>query len=223
MSEPNETTPTVFVVDDDKQMRDSLLALLDALGFTARGFPSAAAFLRFYRPHMSGCLIVDVRMPLLDGISMYRQMLSEGKRLPAVFITAHADVTAAVDAMKSGAIEFLEKPFDQYTLVDRVNKAIDIDRAWRQRDAQFRAMDSLIESLSEREQETLQLLLAGEPNKVIAAKLLISERAVEMRRASIMRKLKVRSLAELLDLAISHRLLAQLSQTQLNAPTHWLQ
>ncbi|MBI3469688.1 MAG: response regulator transcription factor [Planctomycetes bacterium] len=202
--------PTVFVVDDDQQMRDSLVALLEVLDFRVQAFSGPAGFLRSYRPEMPGCLLLDVRMPRQSGIELSEQLLSEGKRLPVIFITAHADVTMAVAAMKTGAIEFLEKPFDRETLVDRLRKALELDAQWRRREAEFAQLRDRVAQLNDRQRETLELIRAGETNKAIAAKLLITERAVEMRRSSIMRKLQVRSLAELLDLTATHRVLDDL-------------
>jgi FixJ family two-component response regulator len=212
MTSAIQNTPTVFVVDDDGPMRESLQVLLEALGFTVRAFSSAASFHRYYRPHMPGCLVLDVWMPVQDGLELYKQLWQEGKRLPVIFITAHADVTMAVAAMKTGAIEFLEKPFDRQILQDRVGKALALDVQWRQREWEFAALEKRIMQLTSRERETLELLLAGESNKTMAAKLLLSERAVEMRRAGIMRKLRVRSVAELLDLTVTHRVLSELRQ-----------
>lgn len=203
-------SPTVFVVDDDPQMRQSLSALLEAMQFQVRAFPSAASFHRFYQPQMPGVLLLDVQMPVQNGLQLYETLLQEGKRLPVIFITAHADVTTAVAAIKTGAIEFLEKPFDRNSLVDLVRKALELDSQWRKREAEFAALKQQIEQLSERDRETLELLLAGESNKTMASKLFITERAVEMRRASIMRKLKVSTLAELLDLTITYRILSEL-------------
>ena len=110
----SELSPTVFVVDDDDEMRASLATLLDVLGFAVRTFSSASSFLRFYQAGMPGCLMLDIRMPRQTGLELYEQLLREGKRLPVIFITAHADVPTAVAAMKTGALEFLEKPFDRH-------------------------------------------------------------------------------------------------------------
>lgn len=211
MRPASETKPTVFVVDDDQQMRDSLVLLIETMGYTTRGFATAGAFHRCYRRDWPGCLVLDVRLPGKSGVELYEQLVREEKRLPVIFITAHADVTTAVAAMKTGAIEFLEKPFDHRTLLDRIERALGLDADWRRRQADFDALDSRIARLNDRDRETLQRILAGESNKVMAVRLDISERAVEMRRAVIMRKLNVSSLAELLDLAVTHRLLAALA------------
>jgi FixJ family two-component response regulator len=206
-------SPSVFVVDDDKQLLDSLVVLLEVLGFQVRAFSSPGSFSRFYRAEMPGCLVLDVRMPRQNGLELYEQLLEEGKRLPVIFITAHADVSMAVAAMKSGAIEFLEKPFDRATLLSRVQHALELDAQWRQRDGNLESLSTRIKQLSEREQETLLLIRAGESNKSMAAKLFITERAVEMRRSAIMKKLQVRSLAELFDLTITHDILQELRQS----------
>jgi len=203
--------PTVFVVDDDRPMRESLLALSSAMGLAALGFDSAGSFYNYYRPEMPGCLVLDIQMPGQSGLELYEQLIREGKRLPVIFITAHADVSTAVAAMKTGAIEFLEKPFERHSLRQLIEAAFARDAEWRRREAEFREIDERIARLTERDRETLELLLAGVPNKSMAAKLFISERAVEMRRAAIMRKLQVRSLAELLELAISHRILGDIA------------
>jgi FixJ family two-component response regulator len=201
----------VFVVDDDQPLCDSLVGLIGAMDFAARGFSSAANFHRFYRREMPGCLVLDVRMPVQGGLAMYEQLLHEGKRLPVIFITAHADVPSAVAAMKTGAVEFLEKPFEREPLRGHLQKGLALDADWRRREAEFNAIDRRIARLNSRDLDTLQLILAGASNKVMASRLFISERAVEMRRAAIMRKVEVRSLVELLELAITHRLVAEVA------------
>jgi FixJ family two-component response regulator len=216
MNPPDPSKPTVFVVDDDQQMRDSLCALLDALGFQFMSFGAPGSFHRFYRPNMPGCLLLDIRMPRQTGLELYETLLEENKRLPVIFITAHADVTTAVAAMKTGAIEFLEKPFDRATLLDRVEKALTLDAQWRAEEAHFADLAQRIARLNSRERETLELVQAGESNKSIATKLALTERAVEMRRSAIMRKMGVRSLAELVDLAVTHRILAELRQSAMS-------
>jgi FixJ family two-component response regulator len=212
MPDPAENKPSVFIVDDDKPLLDSLVALLEALGFQVRAFSTPGSFVRYYRREMPGCLVLDIRMPGQSGLELFQQLLGEGKRLPVIFITADADVTTAVSAMKTGAIEFLEKPFDRHIFIDRIRKALALDAEWRQRDAQIAALEERISRLSHREIETLQLIRAGESNKSMAAKLLLTERAVEMRRSAIMRKLEVNSVAELLNLAITHGVLTNLRQ-----------
>ncbi len=200
-------------------MLESLTTLLSAMKFTVRAFANAAEFHRFYDPSMSGCLVLDVRMPVQDGLELYEQLVREGNRIPVIFITAHADVSTAVAAMKTGAIEFLEKPFERELLLDRVQKALALDDEWRRHDAEYAELDERIRLLTPREQETLELLLCGASNKVMASKLQISERAVEMRRAAIMQKLQTRSVAELVESAITHRILGEIRQARSSA---WL-
>ena len=216
MTPPDLSKPTVFVVDDDQQLRDSLCALLEVLDFQAKAFSAPGAFHRFYRPQMPGCLLLDIRMPRQTGLELYETLLNEGKQLPVIFITAHADVSTAVTAMKTGAIEFLEKPFTRVTLVDRIRKALALDAEWRANEARFAELADRVARLTDRERETLFLIQAGESNKSMAAKLLLTERAVEMRRSAIMRKMQVRSVAELVDLTATHRILAELRQAAKN-------
>jgi FixJ family two-component response regulator len=212
--------PTVFVIDDDQQMRDSLVALLEVLGFNVQAFSAPGGFHRFYRREMPGCLLLDIRMPRQSGLELYEQLLQEGKRLPVIFITAHADVSTAVAAMKTGAIEFLEKPFDRETLVDRLHKAVALDAEWRRHDADFAALHERIMRLTSRERETLELIQAGETNKAIAVKSSLTERAVEMRRAAIMRKLQVRSVAEVIELSTTHRIIADIRRAAAERIAH---
>jgi FixJ family two-component response regulator len=180
------------------------------MGYEVLPFSTPGGFHRHYSAEMPGCLILDIRLPRQSGLELYEQLLQEGKRLPVIFITAHADVSTAVAAMKTGAVEFLEKPFDRETLLNRVQRALDLDAQWRSQDAQFAALAARIAILNERDRETLEMIQAGESNKAMAAKLFISERAVEMRRASLMKKLQVSSVAQLIDLTSTHRILAEL-------------
>jgi FixJ family two-component response regulator len=216
MTPLNPLNPIVFVVDDDQQMRDSLVALLEVLGFEVLAYATPGSFHRYYRAEMPGCLLLDIRMPRQSGLELYEALLEEGKRLPVIFITAHADVTTAVAAMKSGAIEFIEKPFDREVLLDRVRKALALDAEWRDGDTRFADLADRLARLNERERETLSLIRAGESNKAMAAKLGLTERAVEMRRSSIMRKMEVGSVAELVDVAVTHRVLADLREAAKN-------
>lgn len=206
---PIPSPPTVFVVDDDDDLRESLVLLIEALGFPARGFADGEEFRQWYDGAAPGCLVLDVWLPKRSGVELYELLLHEGKRLPVIFMTAHADVSTAVAAMKTGAIEFLEKPFDRTMLLDRIRKAIALDGEWRQRETEFRALDEQIASLTSTDRETLALLTEGHSNKSIAATVMISERAVELRRARLMQRLGARSLAELLDLTITHRVLEE--------------
>jgi FixJ family two-component response regulator len=201
---------TVFVVDDDKHVRESLCLLLESRGYRVASFADGESFLRFYQREMAGCLILDVCMPRLSGLQLYERMLRERKRIPVIFVTAHPNVSTAVAAMKAGAIEFLEKPFDCAILVDRVETALAIDAKWRASERAFAALADRVARLTVRDRETLALIRQGLTNKAIAKRLRLTERAVEMRRSTIMRKLRVRTVAELIELTSTHYLLAEL-------------
>jgi FixJ family two-component response regulator len=206
----NEPPPTVHVVDGDRDLRQSLEQLVEAMGYPVRTYASASAFRREYRGHAPGCLILDAQMPGEGALAFYERLVHEGRPLPVIFTSAAPDVATAVAAMKIGAVEFLEKPLSRAVLRDRIDKALRLDRERRASDERFQRLDEQLARLNARERETLALIMSGESNKAMAARLHISERAVEMRRTRIMRKLNLRSAAELLDLAITHRVLSEI-------------
>jgi FixJ family two-component response regulator len=214
MLDRDEHRSRVFVVDDDGPLRESLVALFERHGLAVRAFSTPTSFLRYYSGEMAGCLVLDICMPTQNGLELYEQLLREGKRLPVIFLTGHADIATAVAAMRLGAIEFIEKPFDHDVLLDRVGKALVVDSQWRARHAAIAALEERIARLNGREIETLRLIEAGESNKSMAAKLLLTERAVEMRRSAIMRKLEVASVAELLELTITHRIFTDVGTSE---------
>ena len=195
--------PTVYIVDDDPDMRDSLRWLMRTVGLDVLTFPSAPAFLQDFTPRGPGCLLLDVRMPGTSGLDLFEELVARGEIMPVIFITAHADVPMAIRAMKSGAVEFVEKPFNRQTLLEKVQRAIKDDIARRHRLADREALRSRFLSLTDKEREVLELVKDGLPNKAIADCLDITPRAVEMRRANLMKKLDVHSLAELLRLSIA--------------------
>jgi len=217
MSETPAQQSNVFLVDDDEKLLDLLALRLDVLGFQSRAFSNPKRFLDYYRSEMPGCLVLDVHMPQQSGLDLYERLIREGKRLPVIFTCAYADVSTAVAAMKSGAVEFLEKPLDHDKLLECVRKALALDAQWRKRDTDYAAIAERVRKLTQREWETLQLIQAGESNKSMAAKLFLTERAVEMRRSAIMKKLQVRSIAELHELVTTHRILTELRQTEENS------
>jgi FixJ family two-component response regulator len=192
----------VYIVDDDPDMRDSLLWLMKTVGIRAQTFASATEFLRDFTPNGPGCVILDVRMPGTSGLDLFEQLVARGEGMPVIFITAHADVPMAVRAMKSGAVEFVEKPFNRQTLLDKVQRAIKDDSERRSRMAARANLSGRFQRLTDKEREVLELIKEGRPNKEIASQLQITPRAVELRRSSLMRKLGVRSLIELLRLTI---------------------
>lgn len=218
MSSPSVKPPTVFLVDDDAEFRESLESLIVALGYPVLAYDHPTRFLQEYQRDWPGCLLLDVRMPGQSGLELYEQLIREEKRLPVVFVTAHADISTAVSAMKSGAIEFLEKPFDHRRLAELIESALELDLQWRANEDRFRQINERVSSLSVRDRETLELVLEGATNKAMAARLFLSERAVEFRRARLMKKLGVRSLAELMELAITHRLLGEIRDARRQTP-----
>lgn len=198
------TEPTVYIVDDDADMRDSLRWLIKTVGLRAQTFPSAADFLRDFAPAGPGCLILDVRMPGTSGLDLFEELVARGEGIPVIFVTAYADVPMAVRALKSGAVEFVEKPFNRQTLLDKVQRAIKDDIGRRDRLAASESILAKFGRLTAKEREVLELIKEGRPNKEIAIRLEITPRAVELRRSNLMRKLGVASLAELLHLTIAH-------------------
>jgi FixJ family two-component response regulator len=194
----------VYIVDDDPDMRDSLRWLMKTVGLRAQTFASASEFLRDFTPNGPGCVILDVRMPGTSGLDLFEELATRGEGLPVIFITAYADVPMAVRAMKSGAVEFVEKPFNRQTLLDKVQRAIKDDTERRGRIAAREKLAARFQRLTDKEREVLELIKAGRPNKEIASRLRITPRAVELRRSSLMRKLGVRSLIELLRLTVVH-------------------
>jgi FixJ family two-component response regulator len=196
--------PTVYIVDDDPDMRDSLRWLLKTVGLRVETFGSSEEFLRDFKSKGPGCLVFDVRMPGTSGLDLYEAVVARGDAMPVIFITAFADVPMAVRALKSGAVEFVEKPFNRQSLLEKVQRAIkdDVDRRCRLADRE--AIRARFLRLTDKEREVLGMIKDGWPNKTMATALNISARAVEMRRASLMKKLEVRSVAELMRLTIEH-------------------
>ena len=193
-------TQTVFVVDDDVAVRQSLSLLIRSMGLSVESFESAQAFLSACDPERSGCLVLDIRMPGMSGLEMQEELHRRTIDLPVIFITGHGDVAMAVRAMKLGAVDFIEKPFNDQQLLDRINQALEVDRAARAARAERATLASRIELLSPREREVMDRIVAGQANKVIAIELGLSERTVEIHRAKVMTKTGARSLAELVTM-----------------------
>lgn len=192
----------VFVVDDDEDVRDSLRALLESAGWLVEDFASATALLSHGRLDQGRCLVTDVRMPGMDGLTL-QAVLAEGQPgLPVIVVTGHGDVPLAVQAMKAGAIDFLEKPFDDEQLLASVARAAELRRQDLGRQAAAAAARARLETLTPRERQVLDLLVLGRPNKVIAFELDISPRTVEIHRAHLMEKMEARSLSDLVRTAI---------------------
>lgn len=188
---------TVYVVDDHEAIRDSLALLLRGAGFAVRTFASPLDFLADYQPRDTDCLLLDVRMPRLSGVKVQERLIARGARIPVIFITGHGDIPMAVEAMRKGALDFLVKPFDDEALLRRVREALDrtVQRG-RRRPARGVRLRGVAE-LSEREREVLARVLEGDTNREAAEALGVTSKTVEYHRARIMRKLRVRSAAEL--------------------------
>jgi len=203
--------PTVFVVDDDPAVRDSLRSLLESVGLTAETFPSPYQFLDAALSEQAGCVLLDIRMPGMSGLELQRRLVARGISMPVIIITGHGDVTTAVQAMKTGAVDFLEKPFNDQVLLDRIHDAINHDSNIRRARAEQEDVGRRLAALSPREMEVLELIIAGKANKVIAVELHISEKTVEAHRARTMDKMQARSIADLVRTVLLYRTLHQVS------------
>jgi two-component system, LuxR family, response regulator DctR len=190
----------VYVVDDDAALRDALSFLLSSRNVSTSTFASGEAFLEMFTPELRGCVLTDIRMDGMSGLELFSRLSEAGSRLPCLVLTGHGDVPMAVEALKKGVRDFIEKPFAANVLVDKLIVAMADDLARAERDATRRAHDERIITLSEREREVMQLLVAGKPNKVIAEQLAIAVRTVEVHRARIFEKMGVRSAVELVKL-----------------------
>ena len=191
----------VFVVDDDPSMRRSLETLLRSVGLDVRLFSSAQEFMQAERPDAPGCLVLDVRLPGMSGLTFQQELAKAGVALPVIFITGHGDVPMTVRAMKAGAAEFLTKPFDDQVLLDAIHAAIERDRARRRDAASLAALKARYDELTERERQVMKLVVAGRVNKQIAAELGLSLVTVKVHRGQVMRKMLAKSVAELVRMA----------------------
>lgn len=193
---PNEHS-IVFVIDDDAAVRDALSVHLDLAGLPVRSFASAREFLAAVDPDQGGCAVIDIRMPDLDGLSLQQEMVRRGLTLPVIIVTGHGDVGAAVTAFRAGAVDFLQKPFDEDMLIERIREAIERDRRARRLSLEVSEIRNRFNLLSPREQEVMDLVAQGHSNKVIAIRLDIGVRTVETHRAKVLEKMEVRSAPEL--------------------------
>jgi two-component system, LuxR family, response regulator FixJ len=196
----------IHVVDDDKAMCESMRWLIESVGLTVRTYPGAKSFLEDYRDTHIGCLLLDVRMPEMSGLELQDQLNKHDIKLPIIFVTGHGDVPMAVRAMKSGALEFLNKPFNDQELLDSINRAIELDTKRRVSLVQYNHILERLMQLTTRERQVLKLLVAGKLNKVIAAELDLSIKTIELHRSNIMRKLQSRSLAQIISMIYAHNI-----------------
>ena len=197
-----ERSPTVFIVDDDDAVRGALRLLLKSVGLAASTLPSAQEFLATYDPQQPGCLILDVRMPGMSGLELQQQLNMRGAIIPVIFITGHGDIPMAVEAMQQGAFDFLQKPFRDQDLIDRIQRALAKDQTGRAELLGRSRIQERLESLTAREREVLDLVTSGKPNKIMAADLGVSQRTVEIHRARVMEKMGAASLAQLVRMVL---------------------
>ncbi|GAB2175683.1 response regulator transcription factor [Dongia sp. agr-C8] len=190
-------TATVCIVDDDEAVRDSLAFYLRMQGIAARVWDSAEAFLADARPAPPACLLLDIRMAGMNGLELFDSLIAAGSSLPVIFLTGHADVPMAVSALKKGAFDFIEKPYDQTEILRRLQAALEYSLQRQDLDASRATVAARLKTLSERERQVMELLLQGKMNKVIAADLGIAVRTVEMHRGRVLEKMGVRSAVEL--------------------------
>ncbi|MCB1774206.1 MAG: response regulator transcription factor [Gammaproteobacteria bacterium] len=203
MTETPLNRATVFVVDDDQAMRNSLKWLIESVGVQVESFASADDFLRQYQAGRSGCLVADVRMPGMSGLDLQDYLVEHNIRIPVVIITGHGDVPMAVRAMKSGAVDFIEKPFNDEVLLDAIRRAIAFEEQQRSHESENHLIQQRLASLTPREHEVMQMVTEGRSNKEIANTLGVSAKTIEAHRARVMEKMQAGSLAELVRMALS--------------------
>lgn len=194
--------PTVFVVDDDRAVRESLRWLIQSVDLAVETFSRAQAFLDSYDPSRPGCLVLDVRMPGLSGLELQAKLAARNITLPVIIITGHADVPMAIRGMKQGAVDFIEKPFSDEVLLDRIRHSIELDSRNRLRREEQAEIASRAACLTPREREIMRMVVSGRANKVIAHKLGVSHKTIEVHRASVMTKMQADSLADLVRMSM---------------------
>jgi RNA polymerase sigma factor (sigma-70 family) len=200
MTQNKEEQPTVFIVDDDPAIRFAMQALMDSVNIEHEIFASGDEFLEKANDQRAGCLVLDIRMPGLGGLELQDELIRRGSTLPIIFITGHGDVPMAVDAMQKGAVDFIQKPFRDQDLLDRIREAIKTDQERRVEQQRHAEVAERLDRLTNREREVFDLVVTGKPNKVIAYELGVSQRTVEIHRARVMEKMQARSLADLVKM-----------------------
>lgn len=203
MTSDTQQEPTVFIVDDDPGIRKAMQLLLKSVGLRSEIFASGDEFLARFDPERPGCLILDIRMPGLGGLELQERLLGAGNSLPIIFITGHADVPMAVEAMQKGAFDFVQKPVRDQELLERIKAALGSDRRARSEQARRAGVAARLGTLTVREREVMDLVVTGKPNKVIAYELGVSQRTVEIHRARVMVKMQARSLPDLVRMTLN--------------------
>jgi FixJ family two-component response regulator len=202
----SSAAPTVFIIDDDKGMRQAIEDLVESVGLRAETFASGEEFLS--RGHTSGpsCLVLDVRLPQMSGLDFQRRLTETGMQIPIIFVTAHGDIPMSVRALKSGAVEFLTKPFRDQDLLDAIQQALQHDRAAQEQQAEIHALQARYHALTPREQQVMALVVSGMLNKQIASEIGASEATVKIHRGNVMHKMQAGSVADLVRMADKVRL-----------------
>jgi FixJ family two-component response regulator len=195
--------PTVAIVDDDKAVRDSLQWLVESVGLKAKVYESAQRFLEEVDQDDFGCAVLDIRLPGMSGLDLQDKLNEKGLDMPTIIITGHADVPVAVRAMKAGAMDFVEKPFSNQMLLDRIRDALDADDHYRSEQQQVEQVEKRLARLTPREQEVMHLVVQGRLNKQIAADLGLSHKTIEVHRAHVMEKMEAETLADLVRMAVA--------------------
>lgn len=203
----NNSTPIVYIVDDDDAVRDSLSLLLDSVDLPNKSYPSATAFLASFQAQdisqMMGCILMDIRMPGISGMECQQTLSNLQCNLPIIFITGHGDVPMAVEAMKRGASEFIQKPFREQELLDCIQAALQKNQKTQQDLHYISQIKARLDLLTKREEEVMKRVIAGQANKVIANELNLSQRTIEIHRANVMEKMQAKSLAELVTMVLT--------------------
>jgi FixJ family two-component response regulator len=197
----SEALPTVFIVDDDRGMRQAIQDLVESVGLRAEAFATGEDFLRTKHTGCPSCLVLDVRLPQMSGLDFQRRLTETGMQIPIIFVTAHGDIPMSVRALKSGAVEFLTKPFRDQDLLDAIQQALQRDRAAHEQNAEIHALQERYHALTPREQQVMALVVSGMLNKQIASEIGASEATVKIHRGNVMHKMEAESVVDLVRMA----------------------